>query len=102
MTPTTTTNNLSTLIGVIAGYLDKILLLLMGIAVLMFVFYVIRYFIQPNDKRSEAAQYLMWSLIGFVVILSFWGIVNIVIATFGFGSTNSPGTWANLSQIFPN
>ncbi len=99
-----TTKKLSDLIGSIAGYLNQALLLLMGVAVLMFVFYIVKYFIMPNeggDGRTEAGKYLMWSLIGFFVILSMWGLVNIVTATFNLGP-NTPGSWANLKNIFPN
>jgi len=99
-----TTKDLKALIGVIAGYLNDILALLMGAAVVMFVWYIIQYFIKPNEggeSRTEAAKYLMWSLIGFFVILSMWGLVNILIQTFNFGQ-NSPGSWANMSSIFPH
>ncbi|MFA6553943.1 MAG: hypothetical protein WCS89_00335 [Candidatus Paceibacterota bacterium] len=93
---------LSDLMAKLAGYLNQALALLMGFAVVVFVFYVIKYFIQPGDtKRVEAAQYLMWSLIGFFVILSLWGLVNILISTFDLG-TSSPGSWASLRNLFPN
>lgn len=96
-----TTNDLKGVISLIAGYLNDALALLMGIAVVMFVFYVVRYFIQPSGvERAEAAKYLMWSLIGFFIIVSFWGIVHILMATFDFGQ-NSPSTWANFFNIIP-
>ena len=95
------TNTLKDLAVVIVGYFNIALELMMGLAVVMFVWYVIKYFIQPNDKRKEAGAYVMWALVGFFVILSMWGLVNIVIATFDFGR-NSPGSWANISNIFPN
>jgi hypothetical protein len=91
---------LTTLVGTLAGYMDMALKLLMGFAVLMFVYYVVKYFIQPNDKHDEAAQYVMWSLIGFFIILSLWGLVNILIGTFDLG-TPTPGTWTNLKSLFP-
>jgi len=97
----TTTSNLHEVISLIASYLNDVLALLMGVAVVMFVFYVIRFFIQPNVvERTEASKYIMWSLIGFFVILSFWGIVNILIQTFSFGQ-NSPSSWSNFFNIFP-
>ena len=94
------TSTLKTLIGTLAGYLDLALELIMGFAVLMFVYYVVKYFIKPNEKHDEAASYVMWSLIGFFVILSLWGLVNILIGTFNLGTT-SPGTWTNLKSLFP-
>jgi hypothetical protein len=91
--------DLNYLIGLAADYLNKALLLLMGFAVLMFVWYIIQFFLRPTDKRSEGAKYLMWSVIGFFVILSMWGIVNILISTFNLES--SPSSWSQYFDIFP-
>ena len=87
--------------GEIASYFNQALLLLIGFAVLCFVYYVIKYFIQPNDKRSEAGQYVLYSLIGFFAIVSLWGMVNILVNTFGLG-IGSPTTWTGLNNLFPN
>jgi hypothetical protein len=96
-----TTSTLKDLIGLIASYFDDALALIMGVAVVMFVYYVVQYFMRPTDKRAEGAQYVMWSLVGFFVIFSFWGLVNVMINTFSFGQ-NSPGTWGNFTSIFPS
>jgi hypothetical protein len=96
-----TTSNLHDVVGIIATYLNDAVGLLMGLAVVFFVYYVIKYFIQPNDQRAEAAQYVMWSLIGFFVILSFWGIVNILMGTFNLGGNTAPGQWSSFFNIFP-
>ncbi|MFA6601659.1 MAG: hypothetical protein WCT02_02250 [Candidatus Paceibacterota bacterium] len=94
------TKTLKDLISLVAGYFNDILALLMGAAVVMFVWYVIRYFIMPNEKRTEAAQYIMWALIGFFAILSLWGLVNILIGTFNL-QTGSPTRWTDLKSLFP-
>jgi hypothetical protein len=96
------TQTLASIISIIAGYLTTILALMMGLAVVFFVWYVIKYFIQSSDtKRAEAAQYVMWSVIGFFVIFSLWGIVNILINTFNLGSNNAPSSWSTMSDLFP-
>ena len=98
-----TTATVKTLAGSIATYLNQILLLLMGVAVVMFVWYVIQYFIRPNEgseSRTKAAQYLGWSLGGFFVIFAMWGIVNILVSTFNIGGS-APSSWDNLSNLFP-
>ena len=95
-----TDKKLSDIIGTIIGYFGQLLALLMGLAVVLFVFYVIRYFVMSSDKRKEGGQYVMWSLIAFFVILSMWGIVNILISTFDLGQGN-PGSWSSLSNLFP-
>ncbi len=96
-----TNMKLSDLVGKIAQYFNMALYLMMGLAVVMFVWYVIKYFIQPEKvNKAEAAQYVLWSVVGFFIILSLWGLVNILINTFDLG-TGSPSTWTGLNNLFP-
>jgi len=95
---------LESLMKVAATYLNMALQLLMGLAVLLFVWYVIQYFIRPADSKGhlEAAQYVLWSVIGFFVILSMWGIVNVLSATFwGSNAPSNAPTWGNIKNLFP-
>jgi len=96
-----TNNKLSDIIDIITGYLSDILFLLMGIAVLIFVWFVIKYYIMPNEDRKNANLYVMYALIGFFVILSLWGIVGIIGNTFGLSNPSGPSTWQNFSNLFP-
>jgi len=75
--------NLSTLVNLILKYFQSAIYLIIGLAVVMFVWNVFRYFIANGDEanKTEAGKYVMWSVIGFFVVLSFWGIVNILINT---------------------
>ncbi|MEK7642040.1 MAG: hypothetical protein AAB365_03570 [Patescibacteria group bacterium] len=94
--------DLAWVINIIIGYINQALVLLMGVAVIIFVYYVVKYFILPNENRSEAGSYVMYSLIGFFVILSFWGLVNILQGTFGLqNDTNRPAGWSSFTNIFP-
>ena len=91
---------LGTLITKIVGYLNQALVLLMGVAVVFFVFYVIKYFILPNENRKEAGSYVLFSVLGFFVILAMWGLVNILSNTFGL-ENNAP-TLNTLHNLFPS
>lgn len=93
--------DLAYLMSLATNYLNKALLLLMGFAVVMFVYYIIKFFLRPTDERQEGAKYLMWSIIGFFVILSFWGLVNILDKTFALDN-NRPSSWSDFFNIFPN
>jgi len=93
---------LSDIIDLIIYYLNIILVLFMGAAVVIFVYHVIKYFILPNENRSEAGSYVLYSVIGFFVILSFWGLVNVLQNTFGLQNENNrPSSWASFSNLFP-
>jgi hypothetical protein len=95
------TKTLNDLVGTFAVYLNDALALLMGFAIVCFVWYVIQYFIQPSEtSRTEGSKYVMWSVIGFFVIFSIWGLVNILISTFNLGQ-NAPGSWVSMSNLFP-
>ena len=68
---------------------------LFAIAFLYFLYGVYRYFIYNADNESErekGKQFVLWSIIGFVTILSVWGIVNIVMSTFGLTTGNAPAS----------
>lgn len=98
------TNSLTlcTVINRIIGYLNQALFLLIGLSVVVFVYNIFKYFIQPNENRKEAGAYVMYSIIGFFVILSMWGLVNILQNTFGIGNSGfSHNTWTDVRNIFP-
>lgn len=54
---------------------------LMAIAFIVFLYGVYRYFIlgaTSDADRATGRQVVLWGIIGFAVILSLWGLVNIV------------------------
>lgn len=61
-------------------------------AVLYIVWTIVRYVVMSGDaeKRDEAKSQIMWGIIGLVVILSIWGIVNIIRSTFNTGPNTVP------------
>ena len=99
--PTSTHKDLNYIVSVIIYYLNEALYLLMGLAFVMFVFYMVTYFMKPADgtQRAEAGQYVMYSVIGFFIIISFWGLVNILKNTFNLDS--GPTNWNQVKDIFP-
>ena len=97
-----TDGTLKTLIASIIDHLNWALVLMMALAIVVFTWYVIKYYIMPNENRSEGNTYVMYSIIGFFVILSFWGLVNILQNSFGLSNQgNTPGSWASFSNIVP-
>ncbi|MHB8860303.1 MAG: Mbov_0395 family pilin-like conjugal transfer protein [Minisyncoccota bacterium] len=62
---------------------------LFAVAFLYFLWGVYKYFIYGADNESErekGKQFVLWGIIGFVVILSVWGLVNMVMSTLGLES----------------
>lgn len=89
----------------IKGIINNLLVpLLMAVAFIVFLFGVYKYFIQgaaDETSRTDGKQFTLWGVIGFVVILSLWGIVNLVMGTFGLSSTSSapppPTIWGSTN-----
>ena len=63
-----------------------VLYFLIAIAFITFVWGVIKYFISDAESDKTAAKSLMfWGIGGFVLILTVWGIVNLLVEFLGLG-----------------
>lgn len=61
--------------------------LVFGIALLVFIWGIFQYFILgggDEGKREEGKQLMLWAIIGFVVMVSIFGIVNMISGGLGF------------------
>ncbi|MFA5998005.1 MAG: hypothetical protein WC814_01270 [Candidatus Paceibacterota bacterium] len=71
----------------IIGIINTIIIpLIFALAFLVFIWGVLKYFIfsiGDEGKRSEGRQFVLWGILGMVVLLSVWGFVNIVLSTLG-------------------
>lgn len=77
------------IITVINGILVPVTL---AIAFIVFLFGVYKYFIlgaTDPKSRTDGQQFVLWGIIGFVVILSVWGLVAIVGGTLGLTAGGS-------------
>jgi hypothetical protein len=67
--------------------------LLFAVAFIVFLWGVFNYFIWGGDnaeKQSEGRTYIMYGLIGFVIMVCVWGIVNLLVGSFGFDKNTRP------------
>ncbi len=68
--------------------------ILLSVAFVIFLFNIIRYFIFESgseDGREKARRYIIWSILGFVVIVALWGIVLLLMSILGIsGTTGAP------------
>lgn len=71
----------------IIGIINNILVpVLMAIAFIVFLYGAFKYFIlgaAEEKSREEGRQFVLWGVIGFVIILSVWALVGIVGNIFG-------------------
>ena len=64
---------------------NAIVPLVVAVAFLAFIWGVFRYFIASNEETKEKGRDLMvYGLVGFFVIVSVWGLVNLLVGSFTF------------------
>lgn len=84
--------------GTVCGIAENILFLINAVAVpllfaVSFIFFLYgianAYIIHP-DKPDEGHKLVLYGVIGFAVMISIWGLVNVVTNTFGLGGYYAP------------
>ena len=80
------------LVNKIIENINYLMVLVVGLAVFVFIWGIFRYFVAgANEKKvEEARNVLIYGLLGIFIMLSVWGLVNILINTFGFTATTQP------------
>jgi zinc transporter ZupT len=88
------TSELTSFVESILGLIDSVVIpVIFAVAFLVFIWGVYRYFIAgaaQEEKRDEGKKFVLWGIIGFVVMISVWGIVNLLVTTLGFNSETRP------------
>lgn len=88
--------NLGTFLANLNNFLGRVIIpFLLGMAFLIFVWNAIRYFVLEgnNQQGQENARALaLYSILAFVLIVIFWGIVNVLVDGFGLGGVAQPGS----------
>ncbi|MCA9357095.1 hypothetical protein H6784_05270 [Candidatus Nomurabacteria bacterium] len=77
---------------------------IIGIGFLVFVWGMFQYFIAggANDEKKEAGKSLMiYSILGFVLIIVFWGIINLVSTFFGLSGEVIDPTIVPKTNLIP-
>ncbi len=78
---------LSDLTSLLGSYMQQAIYLIMAFAVLTFVWGIYNYYLKPDADRGEAMNYVLYGTIGFFLMLSFWGLVNIIKNTLDLDNT---------------
>jgi len=89
------TSTLGTLFGDFIGLINNVLVpLVFALAFILFLFGVFKYFFANGEKadegRKQGRAFILWAVIAFAVMVSVWGLVNILVRTFGFEDETRP------------
>lgn len=81
--------NINGLTSRIASIGTVIVYLLTALAVIFIVWNTVRYFVagKEGESRGPAGMNILWGLIGLFIIISLWGLVNLLLNTFATNTT---------------
>ena len=74
---------------------------LFAVAFIVFLYGIAKAYIFSSGEPAEIEKghkLILWGIIGFVVMISLWGLVNVVTITFGLGGSYAP----HLPMSYPN
>ena len=70
----------------------RILPLLMLAALVLFLFGIVKRFFWGKDTadRGESGKFILWGIVGLFVMVSVWGLVNLLRSSFNLDNSNVP------------
>jgi len=91
--PTSGMKNVNDVVAKFTDIGNTFIQILIAFAVIWIIFNVVRFLIvgaDSEDKRKQARDAILYGVIGLFVILSIWGLVNILRNTFQFSDDDAP------------
>jgi succinate dehydrogenase/fumarate reductase cytochrome b subunit len=81
--------DVNSLLDLLNGIINAVIPFLIAIAVLFFVYGLVKFILNAGDEgaQKEARSFMIWSVVALFVIVSVWGLVNILVNTFGLETT---------------
>jgi hypothetical protein len=97
--PVSTQQGLSSFITWLQTLMGLIVPILIGLAIIVFLYGVLRFIFNAGDeaKRSEGKMFIIYGLIGIVIMVSVWGLVGFIQGTFGLNQVTGPSS--NLPAV---
>ncbi len=89
--------NLFGIMAIIMGIVQQAVPIVMGLAVLYFLWGAKKYITSKDgESQTEARGMIVHGIIILFVMVSIWGLVNIIVVTFGIGPTALPTQSINI------
>lgn len=96
-------NDINSLAGRLLGIGDLVIYLLVFIGVIFLVYNIVWYFIRPaGESRKDSGMNILWGIVGLAIIVSLWGLVNLLVNTFYTEPNITPDRFPNANFISGN
>jgi hypothetical protein len=78
--------------SILSEIVNPFIAILFSLAFLVFMWGLIQFLYQSgsSDKREEGKQHMLWGIIGLFIMLSAYGIVNVVLPIFNIDPLKAP------------
>ena len=80
---------------------DPLMALLIALGVVYFLWGLATFLMNAGEaaQREEGKRRIIWGIIGLFIMISVYGIINIVVGTFGIENEYLPGADADFGSI---
>ena len=80
--------DVDSILGTVTNILNSIIPIIIGLAVVYFLWGVFGYVTAgADDKKKEARDVMIYGIIAIFVMVSVWGLVNLLVDTFGLDNS---------------
>jgi len=102
LTTHTTGATLSSLVGVFLNFINTLIPLLAGFALILFLWGGVHYVYNSSETkgRAEGRQAIIWSIIALFVLFSIWGILGLLTNSLLPGSQQGSGGSSVVPTMF--
>jgi hypothetical protein len=89
-------NNLQGIQATLAQILGYVFPILLTLAVVVVVWGIFKFIVNAGDEeaRKTGRSFILWGIVGIFLMLSVWGLINILVNSFAFNTT--PATSPNI------
>ncbi|MSR78909.1 MAG: hypothetical protein EXS59_02065 [Candidatus Taylorbacteria bacterium] len=101
LAPTRDATDAFSLIRILQNIVDAVIPFIIGLGILVLIYGIFNFISSAGDEeaRAGAKQLIIWGVIGIFVMVSVWGLVNILMGTFfkdgsTLGPISIPSTYA--------
>ena len=76
--------------------LNDVMVLLITLAIVVFFWGLIQYIVNSGEQRAAGLTTIFYSIVAIFIMVSIWGVIHLLQATFGVNNSNSAETPAQI------